>query len=123
MRKERRKVNLFSINVRSVITVVLVAFIVVFLFSNSDRLARPLLIELLGTEFSFAVGVWLFICYLLGVCSWMLIAFKALLNRRKIIKTKDKEIKELMNELAQYRNQALEDEEEEEVVLTSTEEG
>ncbi|MGL1900955.1 MAG: hypothetical protein OCC49_02380 [Fibrobacterales bacterium] len=118
MRKERRKVNIFSINVRSVVTVVLIAFIVVFLFSNSDRLSRPLLIELLGTEFSFAVGVWLFICYLLGIFSWMLIAFKALLNRRKIIKTKDKEIKELMDELAQYRNQVLEDEEDGDPILT-----
>ena len=68
--------------------------------------------DILNMEIYNPIGVWFLLCYFLGMITWMLVSVKGLYNRRKIIKTKEREIKELMNELAQYRNQALEDDEE-----------
>ncbi len=115
MKKERRKVRALNVSARGILFVVLLAFIVVFLFANSNILTDGIRIKILNIEIVNATGVWFLICYLLGIITWMLASVKALFNRRNIIKTKDKEIKELMNELAQYRNQALEDDAEEEV--------
>ena len=100
-----------NLNPKKIIGIILIAAIVTFALQNLEMLAQPYSVVFLNDAITFQAGVWFLFMYLAGFFTFMVFGIKGSLSKRSIIKDQQKEIKNLREELNQYRNQSLDEKE------------